>query len=96
MLPTGLLGGGGTGDLTSPAFEVVLSRLANAKPMLVLGMIEARQDLLFNTAVVVNHGRLVGSYRKTHLHAGETIFTPGTSYSCIHSGKVGVWHQHLL
>ncbi|MDE3256297.1 MAG: carbon-nitrogen hydrolase family protein [Gemmatimonadota bacterium] len=67
-------------DLNSSAFERVLSRLAEASPTLVFGLIEIEKGKLFNTAVVVDRGRLVGSYRKTHLLAGESIFEPGTSY----------------
>src|SRR4051794_4190473 len=39
-------------DLGSPAFAAVLSRLADACPMIVMGMIEVQGGALFNTAVV--------------------------------------------
>lgn len=67
-------------DLTSPAFAIILRRLASVEPMLVFGLIELDDTRLFNTAVIVDHGRLVGTYRKTHLLAGETIFEAGDSY----------------
>ncbi len=67
-------------DLTSTAFEAVLGRLASVEPMLVFGLIEADRTRLFNTAVIVDRGRLVGAYRKTHLLDGEIIFEPGDSY----------------
>lgn len=66
-------------DLNSAAFAAVLSRLAGAKPTLVVGMIESHTGQLFNTAVVVAGGRLVGRYRKIHLLAGESIFHPGAA-----------------
>src|SRR4030095_1854515 len=66
-------------DLTSRAFEEILCRLANLKPTLVFGLIEASDSLLFNTAVVVHNGGLAGSYRKMHLLAGEKIFQPGNT-----------------
>ena len=40
-------------DLNSSAFEQVLSRLAEASPTLVFGLIEIEKGKLFNTAVVV-------------------------------------------
>jgi predicted amidohydrolase len=33
---------------------------------------------LFNTAIVVDHGALIGRYRKVHLLAGEQIFDAGS------------------
>jgi predicted amidohydrolase len=66
-------------ELRSPAFDSVLNRLSRAKPVLVFGMIEADAGLLFNTAVVIRGGRLVGKYRKMHLLPGENIFSPGAS-----------------
>ena len=65
-------------DLTSAAFSDLLRRLANAKPALVFGMIEADAGSLFNTAVVVDGGRLIGKYRKMHPLPGESIYRPGT------------------
>jgi predicted amidohydrolase len=64
-------------DLKSDAFAGVLERLPNTGPMIVMGLIERDGDLLFNTAVVVHRGALVGRYRKTHLLGGEQMFTAG-------------------
>lgn len=64
-------------DLASAAFERVLKRLPPDGPMLVLGMIETDNGRLFNTAIVVDRGVLVGRYRKRHLHGGERIFDAG-------------------
>lgn len=65
-------------DLGSPAFAAVMSRLADAGPMIVMGMIEVEGEALFNTAVVIEKGKLIGRYRKTHLLKGESFFQPGT------------------
>ncbi|WP_332774198.1 carbon-nitrogen hydrolase family protein [Phenylobacterium sp.] len=65
-------------DLASPAFAAVLDRFPKTGPMLVVGLIEVEDGRLFNTAVVVDRGALVGRYRKTHLLGGESIFDPGT------------------
>ena len=65
-------------DLASPAFAAVLARLPKAGPMIVMGLIEVENGVLFNTAVVVHRGALVGRYRKTHLLGGERFFAPGT------------------
>jgi predicted amidohydrolase len=65
-------------DLGSQAFAAVMSRLADAGPMIVMGMIEVQDEALFNTAVVIEKGKLIGRYRKAHLLKGERFFQPGT------------------
>lgn len=64
-------------DLSSPEFEVVLRRFPKSGPTIVVGMIEAAEGRLFNTAVVVSQGKVAGSYRKIHLLGGERIFDAG-------------------
>ncbi len=66
-------------DLSSDAFKEVCARLQRIEAVLVLGLIEAEDDKLYNTAVVFRHGRLLGRYRKKSLLPGESIFEPGTS-----------------
>ena len=65
-------------DLTSPAFEAVLNRLPKTGPMIVIGLIETAEGQLFNTAIVVDRGVLIGRYRKVHLLSGEHIFDAGS------------------
>ena len=65
-------------DLASPAFETLLKRLPNSGPMIVVGLIEVERGRLFNTAVVVDRGALIGRYRKVHLLGGERVFDAGT------------------
>jgi predicted amidohydrolase len=65
-------------DLASPAFEAVLSRLPKTGPMIVMGLIEVEDGRLFNTAIVVDRGAVVGRYRKEHLLDGEQIFDAGS------------------
>ncbi len=67
-------------DLSSQAFKQLLERLPGTGPMLVIGLIEIQQGSLFNTAIVIDKGKLIGSYRKTHLLSGESIFNAGISY----------------
>jgi predicted amidohydrolase len=67
-------------DLGAAAFAAVLARLGRLRPMLVLGVLERDGDRFFNTAVVIDRGRLVGRYRKTFLTGGESLFTAGTDY----------------
>jgi predicted amidohydrolase len=64
-------------DLASPAFDAVLNRFPKTGPMIVMGMIEAQEGRLFNTAIVVDRGTLIGRHRKAHLLAGEQIFDAG-------------------
>jgi predicted amidohydrolase len=65
-------------DLASPAFEAVLSRLPKTGPMIVMGLIEVEDGRLFNTAIVVDRGAVVGRYRKEYLLDGEQIFDAGS------------------
>jgi predicted amidohydrolase len=65
-------------DLASPAFQTVLNRLPKTGPMIVMGLIEMAEGRLFNTAIVVDHGTLIGRYRKVHLLGGEHIFDAGS------------------
>lgn len=67
-------------DLSSAAFQAILERLAHYRPVIVFGLIERAENDLFNTAVVIEKGVLLGKYRKTHLLAGERIFKPGDEY----------------
>jgi predicted amidohydrolase len=46
--------------------------------VIVMGMIEVERETLFNTAIVVNRGVLIGRYRKAHLLGGERIFHAGS------------------
>lgn len=68
-------------DLSSPEFETVLRQFPQTGPTMVVGMIEAAGGRLFNTAVVIKHGKLVGRYRKAHLLGGEKVFEPGTEHA---------------
>jgi predicted amidohydrolase len=65
-------------DLASPAFEAVLNRLPKSGPTIVMGLIEAEKGRMFNTAIVVDRGTVIGRYRKAHLLGGEQIFDAGT------------------
>jgi predicted amidohydrolase len=64
-------------DLASPAFASLLTRFPKTGPMIVMGMIEIEHGHLFNSAIVVRHGTLIGRYRKMRLLSGERIFDPG-------------------
>ncbi len=67
-------------NLASETFEVILQRFTKYTPTIVFGLIEQDNGKLFNTAVVIKDGRLLGKYRKTHLLDGERIFTAGSEY----------------
>jgi predicted amidohydrolase len=57
--------------------QAIAERLSQIRATIVFGLIEIEDSRLFNTAVVLERGRIVGRYRKRHLLAGEAIFTPG-------------------
>ncbi|MBY5365448.1 carbon-nitrogen hydrolase family protein [Rhizobium leguminosarum] len=64
-------------DLASAEFAAILDRLPKSGPVLVIGLIEIDDGQLFNTAVVVERGVLLGRYRKAHLLRGEQAFEAG-------------------
>ena len=64
-------------NLASPAFEAVLQRLPKTGPMIVIGLIEEADGRLYNTAVLIDGGALIGRYRKAHLLGGESCFDAG-------------------
>lgn len=67
-------------SLDSGRFASMLRRLTRIEQTLVLGVLEEADGRYFNTAVVITRGELVGSYRKTHLMPGESLFAKGDSY----------------
>jgi predicted amidohydrolase len=67
--------------LKSNEFAGLLLALGSVVPMLVIGMLERDGDTLFNSAVVIERGTLIGVYRKTHLFGGEAgVFEAGDAY----------------
>jgi 5-aminopentanamidase len=55
-----------------------VDRLAPFRTGLILGLIERDGDHLYNTALVISGGRILGRYRKTH--PNERCFTAGHDY----------------
>ncbi len=64
-------------DLGSPDFQALLGRFPKTGPAIVVGLIEIDDGRLFNTAVVVDRGVLLGRYRKAHLLGREQAFCAG-------------------
>lgn len=64
-------------DLASPDIAAILASFPATGPTVVMGLIEQDAGRLFNTAVVIRHGVLLGRYRKRHLLGGESFFGPG-------------------
>ncbi len=68
-------------SLDSDTFSAILRRLADVRPIVVFGLIEAEGDSIYNTAVVVGGGTVIGRYRKVNLLPGERgAFTPGNAF----------------
>lgn len=65
-------------DLSSKEFRAILEKLSKFKAMAIIGVIENEDGTLFNTAIVVHEGELIGKYRKTHPQEG--IFEAGLEY----------------
>ena len=67
-------------DLGAARFRLVADQLAEVAPVLVVGLIERSADRIYNSAVVLEHGRVAGVYRKTNLTPGESVFARGSGY----------------
>ena len=68
-------------DFESERFAAILKQLEHTKPVLVFGVNERKSEKYFNSAVVVNKGEIIGTYRKTHLiDPNELFYTPGNDY----------------
>jgi predicted amidohydrolase len=65
-------------DLSSQKFSEMLTDLKGFTTWAIIGVIEIEDGKLFNTAIVVHKGKLLGKYRKTHPQEG--IFKAGTEY----------------
>jgi 5-aminopentanamidase len=65
-------------SLGSRMFSNILKQLEMFDATVVLGLIERDQDALYNTAIVISRGHVLGKYRKTH--PNESCFSPGDEY----------------
>lgn len=65
-------------DLHSSQFKEILGTLAKYKVTIILGLIEKEAKGFYNTAAVIQGGKLLGTYRKVHLF--EHNFQPGETY----------------
>lgn len=65
-------------DLSSSQFKEILDTLAKYKVTIILGFIEKDAKGFYNTAAVIQGGKLLGTYRKVHLF--EHNFQPGETY----------------
>ena len=78
-------------DLESAEFSSILEGLRDLSPTLVMGLIERRGPVLFNTAVVIERGALVCTYRKANLLSSErAVFQAGTEYPIFRVKRVNV------
>lgn len=75
-------------------FFTRLSTLLNADAVAVLGFCENDGGVLYNSAIVLTSGSVIGVYRKTHLwDAEKELFTPGADAPTVFEtpvGRVGV------
>lgn len=62
-------------DLDSGLFSRLMSELRQFDPVVILGLMERSGSELFNSAVIVERGRVLGLYRKQHLI--ESAFSSG-------------------
>lgn len=66
-------------DLSSEEFETFLEKLKDIQPILIIGLIEKSKEDIFNTAVVLQKGKLLGKYRKNNLVGRENeVFCKGS------------------
>jgi predicted amidohydrolase len=76
-------------DLSEPRGKACAELRLDVRPVVVLGMVEARAGKLHNAAAVVRGGRVVGAYRKTFLTRAERrVFKAGDAYPVFEVGGV--------
>lgn len=77
-------------DVSSSEFKAILDELRPYRVTAIVGFIEKDGDTFYNTAAVIRQGKLLGTYRKTHLF--EQNFQPGESYPVFSLGdaKFGI------
>lgn len=68
-------------NLKSATSSAIFQRLAKYNLIIVFGLIEEDAGNLYNTAVVIKQGKLLGKYRKINLLRGEQTFKSGRDYS---------------
>lgn len=85
-------------DLSSPAFDQIAQTLEPLTSTLVFGLIERDGPSLFNTAVVMANGIVLGRYRKTKLLAGEKQVEAGEAFPVfdLHGLRFGINICHDL
>ena len=64
-------------NLRSKKFQDIMRILYSQTTTIILGLIEQENGILFNTAVVIEQGKLIGKYRKQHLLKKENFFKEG-------------------
>ena len=65
----------------SEVMTQTLARLSSVNAIVVFGFIEQTAHGYYNSAAVVERGRLLGTYRKANLLPGESkVFEPGTDF----------------
>ena len=67
-------------NLESLTAKSIFQRLAKFSLAIVTGFIEEDSGNLYNTAMVIKEGKLLGKYRKINLLKGEQIFKSGWEY----------------
>jgi len=74
-------------SLESPAVRVVLDGLTGVRATAIIGLFERRGDVIFNSAMVIQRGRLAGVYSKAFPLVNGC--SPGTQYPV---WKEGNWN----
>lgn len=67
-------------DLDSEEFNDIVRSLFSNRTTIILGLIEKERSNVYNTAVVIEKGKLIGKYRKHYIHNKENFFTCGTDF----------------
>ncbi len=67
-------------NLQSDDFAKLCERFQPFSPTLILGLNETDGDQIFNTAVVIEHGKCIGKYRKAYTYAPYDYFSLGMDF----------------
>ncbi|WP_413786022.1 carbon-nitrogen hydrolase family protein [Agrobacterium sp. rho-13.3] len=64
-------------DIASARFQHILQLFSKTTPVIVVGFIEVSDGKLFNSAAVIEGGKMIGCYRKSFLLPKEAAFCAG-------------------
>ena len=76
-------------DLYSNAFQTILSQFIGYNTTLILGLNERVAEKIYNTAVVIENGKLLGKMQKLTTYAPHNYYSLGSKYPIFYKNNIG-------